>query len=335
VNQRGFTVRYASILQTVHETPLVGVPRLSARLDREIYVKLESSNPGGSMKDRIALFGIEEAERRGDLRPGATIVESTSGSLGTSLAVIGPQKGYTVVCVVDPKTTAANRRLMTLLGAQVVCVETPDANGNYLDARLRKVKELIVQLGNAWWFNQYENCDNPRAHMRHTGPEICRDMNQDLQWLVVPVGTGGLAGGLSRYFKATLPDCKIMAVDAEGSVVLDGAPGPRRQIGIGSNRRSDHLDLTLLDELVYVSDDEAFAAAASLAREESMCLGCSSGSAIAGLIKRLSRTSPGDRIVVVSADSGMKYLDTIYNPEWTGTLESSVFANDGAPAVLV
>lgn len=329
-------MRYSSIVETVHETPLVGLPRLSARVDREIYVKLESSNPGGSMKDRIALFGIEEAERRGDLRPGATIVESTSGSLGTSLAMIGPQKGYDVVCVVDPKTTAANRRLMTLLGARVVCVETPDANGNFLDARLRKVQELVTQTSNAWWFNQYENCDNPRAHMCHTGPEIYRDMDGDLQWVVCPVGTGGLAGGVSRYFKTTLPGCRIMAVDAEGSVVLNGPAGPRRQVGIGSNRPSDHIDVSLLDELVYVSDDEAFAAAVSLAREESLCLGCSSGSAIAGLLKRLSRTDPGDRIVVISADGGLKYLDTIYNPEWTGPLASTLLAGDRlAPAVLV
>ena len=329
-------MKYSSILETVHETPLVGLPRLSARTDRAIYVKLESSNPGGSMKDRIALFGIEEAERRGDLRPGATIVESTSGSLGTSLAMIGAQKGYAVVCVVDPKTTAANKQLMTLLGARVVCVDTPDANGNYLDARLRTVRELLAQLSNAWWFNQYESCDNPRAHLCHTGPEIYRDMNGDLQWVVCPVGTGGLAGGLAQYFKSTLPGCRIMAVDAHGSVVLNGPAGPRRQIGIGSNRRSDHLDLSLLDELVYVSDDEAFAAAVGLAREESLCLGCSSGSAIAGLLKRLSRTNPGDRIVVISADSGMKYLDTIYNPQWTGTLASAVLAGEPvAPAVLV
>ena len=151
-------------------------------------------------------------------------------------------------------------------------------------------------------------------------------MNGDLQWLVCPVGTGGLAGGLAQYFKSTLPGCRIMAVDAHGSVVLNGPAGPRRQIGIGSNRRSDHLDLSLLDELVYVSDDEAFAAAVGLAREESLCLGCSSGSAIAGLLKRLSRTNPGDRIVVISADSGMKYLDTIYNPQWTGTLANALLA---------
>lgn len=329
-------MKYRSILETVHETPLVGLPKLSARTDREIYVKLESSNPGGSMKDRIALFGIEEAERRGDLRPGATIVESTSGSLGTSLAMIGTQKGYGVVCVVDPKTTTANRQLMILLGARVICVETPDANGNFLDARLRKVQELLTHVSNAWWFNQYESCDNPRAHVCHTGPEIYRDMDGDLQWVVCPVGTGGLAGGLTQYFKRKLPSCQIMAVDADGSVVLNGPPGPRRQIGIGSNRRSDHLDLSVLDELVYVSDDEAFAAAISLAREESLCLGCSSGSAIAGLLKRLSRTNPGDRIVVVSADSGMKYLDTIYNPQWTGNLANTVLAGyQVAPAVPV
>jgi cysteine synthase len=240
-----------------------------------------------------------------------------------------------VVCVVDPKTTSVNRRLMAALGARVVCVDTPDANGNYLDARLRKVHEIVAQLGNAWWFNQYGNGDNPRAHVRYMGPEIFRDMDGDMQWLVCPVGTGGLVGGLSRYFKATLPSCRIMAVDAQGSVVLNGPPGPRRQIGIGSNRRSEHIDLGLLDELVYVSDDEAFAAALDLAREESLCLGCSSGSAMAGLLKRVGRTRPGDRIVVVSADSGMKYLDTIYNAEWTGAIASTVFAHDGAAAAAV
>jgi 2,3-diaminopropionate biosynthesis protein SbnA len=311
-------MRYRSVLETVHETPLVGLPALSARCDRELYMKLESMNPGGSMKDRIALFGIREAERRGTLRRGGTIVESTSGSLGTSLALIGPRLGYRVICVVDPKTTGVNTRLMAAYGARVECVETPDTNGNYLAARLKRVEDLLAALPDAWWFNQYANTDNPRAHVCHTGPEIRRDMDGDLQWLVCPVGTGGLAAGLARYMRANVPGCRIMAVDAEGSVVLKGAAGPRRQVGIGSNRPSDHLDFDLLDELIYVTDDEAFAAAVMLARDESLCLGCSSGSALAGFLKRLTVTAPGDRVVIIAADHGMKYLDTVYDPAWRG-----------------
>jgi len=319
-------MKYRSPLALIHETPLVELPSVSRRLGRRIFLKLESANPGGSMKDRIALHCVEQAERAGLLRAGYVIIESTSGSLGISLSMVGAQKGYRVICVVDPKVTNAARRAMELFGATVVCVNSPDAHGNYLAGRIARVRQLLSRYSPSWWCNQYDNPDNPGTHFKFTAPELLRDMDGDIDWIVCPVGTGGLAGGVARFFREHLPTCSIMAVDAVGSVALNGPPGPRHQVGIGSSQRSKHLDLNSLDELVYVSDAEAFKGARMLAEEEGLCLGCSTGSALAGLIQRLDRTSAGSRIVVIAADSGLKYMDTIYDPGWlaerTGVIHS-------------
>lgn len=311
-----------SVLDLVHQTPLVFLPILSRELGRNLFVKLEANNPGGSMKDRVALHCIEMAEQRGSLKPGSTIVESTSGNLGVGLAIAAHCKGYRVICVTDPKTTAVNTQLMRAYGAQVVCVDKSDANGNYLSTRLETVDRLLRETPQSWWLNQYESPDNPDTHFLYTGPEILHAMEGDVDWIVAPVGTGGLVGGLSRFFKMHLPKCRIMAVDAAGSVVLGGPAGPRRQVGIGSNRVSSHLDLQLLDESVYVTDADAFRATRLLASRESLLLGCSTGSSLAGLIQRLGKTKPGSRIVVIAPDSGVKYMDTVYNDQWTGPLET-------------
>jgi len=305
-------MRLPSILNAVHETPLVALPKLSARLDRHLFLKLESANPTGSMKDRVALHCIDKAIERKRIVPGDVIVESTSGCLGISLAMVGRHRGFHVICVIDPKTTTASRVLMRSFGAEVIEVSGADPYGNYLQARLNKVNEIVSTTERAWWFDQYSNPDHPDAHEYHTAPEILRDMDGDVDCVVCPVGTGGLVAGISRFFKRCLPRCRIMAVDAEGSVALGGRPGPRLQVGIGSGMRSKHVSLDLLDEKVYVSDAEAEGATHLLAEEETMLLGGSTGSALAGVIKTLHRTRSGERIVVVAPDLGLKYIDSLY-----------------------
>lgn len=309
-------MRFTTITELIHNTPIVALPYFSCELNLNIYVKLEGYNPGGSFKDRVVLHCIENAEKSGQLVKGSILLESTSGSLGVGLALVGSRRGYDVTCVVDPKTTSTNLQLMRMLGASVIVVDEADEHGNYLDARINTVKALLDKDSRYWWLNQYSNPSNPDAHFKYTGPEIMADMKGNVDWIVAPVGTGGLVGGLSRYFKQVHPACKIMAVDALGSVALGGKPGPRRQIGIGSKQQSHHVDLDLIDELVYVSDTESFVASRLLAQKESLFLGCSSGSAFAAILNNKQRFPENCSIVFISADGGFKYADTIYNDEW-------------------
>lgn len=309
-------MRYNSILETIHHTPLVYLKSLSNRYNRNIFIKIESANPGGSMKDRVALHCINQAENNHELKPNSTVIESTSGSMGVGLAIICARKGYKLVCVVDPKVTEGNRRLLQFYGAEIVTVDTPDDSGNYLAARLAKVQELLLSIENSYWINQYENPHNPETHYLYTAPEIYEDMEGNIQWIVCPVGTGGLVSGIARYFKEQLPSCRIMAVDACGSVVLKGKPGSRNQVGIGSNRPSQHINFDQIDKCVYVSDAQAFEFAHILAKEESIFMGCSTGSALAGLIKTIELTATMDNIVIIGVDEGLKYLDTVYDLNW-------------------
>lgn len=315
---------HRSTLDLIHNTPLLRLPTISDRYGRNIYSKLECQNPGGSVKDRVALHCVTEAELRGELRPGSVLIESTSGSMGVGLAIVGGAKGYPVVCVIDPKTTHATIRLMELYGAQVVTATKYDRSGNFLASRLELVQELLAKNKNYWWLDQYSNPDNPATHFQYTGPEIVREMDGKLDWVVIPVGTGGLLGGLSRYLKSELPACRIMAVDAKGSSALGGSPGPRRQVGIGSSLRSQHVDLRLIDRIVMVNDDEAFLQARYLALAEHLILGCSSGSAFAGLVKEIDVFQPGASVVFIAADSGLKYIDTIYDDAWANKYREEI-----------
>jgi N-(2-amino-2-carboxyethyl)-L-glutamate synthase len=312
----GQGARPRTILECVHETPLIFLERLSQETNQKLFLKLESANPTGSMKDRVALYCVQRAEESGKLAPGASIVESTSGSMGISLAMVGAHTNHPVICVIDPKATRSSRMFMQRLGAQVIEVTTADRYGNYLEARLDKVRDLVSKNPEMWWLDQYGNPDHPRAHERHTAAEIARDMQNLIDWIVCPVGTGGLVAGISRFAKSHLPDCKILAVDATGSVALGGIRGPREQIGIGSSVPSKHVCRDLIDETVYISDAEAFRAARLLLEKESQLVGGSTGSTAAGLFKMLPHIRTGSRIVLIAPDHGFKYLDTIYDDNW-------------------
>jgi N-(2-amino-2-carboxyethyl)-L-glutamate synthase len=305
-----------TLLDCIHETPLIPLKRLSSEMNRHFYLKLESANPSGSMKDRVALYCVRRAEQSGRLAPGATIVESTSGSMGISLAMVGAQTGHPVICVIDPKVTRASRMFMQRLGAQTIEVTTADRCDSYLESRLDKVRDLVSKNPTMWWLDQYGNPDHPQVHEKYTAAEIARDTQNLVDWIVCPVGTGGLVAGISQFVKSHLPGCKILAVDAVGSVALGGIRGPREQVGIGSSIPSKHVHYDLIDETVYVNDAEAFRAARLLLERESLLVGGSTGSAAAGLFKMLQHTQPASRIVLLAPDHGFKYLDTIYDDNW-------------------
>ncbi|MCB0317410.1 MAG: pyridoxal-phosphate dependent enzyme [Bdellovibrionales bacterium] len=304
------------ILDEINNTPVVKLKSISKQTGRHVYVKLEGANPAGSMKDRVALYVINEAERKNQLRPGDTIVESTSGSMGAALAMVGKQKGYSIICVVDPKLTKTNEILIKSFGAKVVKVKESDENGNYLSTRINTVKKLINNHSNYWWFNQYQNPDVPLTHYNCTAKEIDETFEGGLDWIICPVGTGGLIAGIAKYFKEKKPNTKIMAVDALGSVVLGGKPAPRYQVGIGSNQKSSFINLKDIDAITHVSDNDAFEKVHFLAKEESLFCGCSTGSTLAGFINKIEITNFEDKVLIISPDNGFKYIDTIFDSKW-------------------
>lgn len=304
---------YANVLQTAGHTPLVRLNRLSAP-GTEVLVKLEGYNPGRSIKDRAAFFMIQEAERRQLLRAGGTIVESTSGNLGKSLALIGAVKGYSVILVVDPKTPRTVLQYARAFNATIDFVDTPDAEGGYQRARISRARELAESIPGAYWPNQYNNPDNPRAHAEQTAHEVLDDVCR-FDALVASVSTGGHLSGLARTIKRHLPDLSVIGVDAAGSGALGYAFSGYRMRGLGLAWRPGNLADELIDSAHLVEDYEGIATSLALARYEGMLVGESSGAAVFAAL-HYSFSHPGSRCVVVAADDGANYLDETFNDVW-------------------
>ncbi|MFQ6043688.1 MAG: 2,3-diaminopropionate biosynthesis protein SbnA [Candidatus Poribacteria bacterium] len=304
-----------SILNAIGDTPLIRVNRLDTG-SATLYLKFEALNPAGSLKDRSALAIIEEAERKGQLRKGDTIIESSSGNFAIALALIGAVKGYRVICVVEPKITKANRAIIESLGAEIVMVDVMDENGGYLLNRLKTVRKLLKSIPNSFWPNQYANLANPAAHFRGTGREIIRDTGGNVDYLIAPVSTGGTLTGTARAIKRKVPTAKVVAVDAQGSAIFSEKPHPRYLQGIGSSINPPNLDRNLIDEIFLVTDEEAFTTARLLARREGILAGGSSGAVTYVALKIAKKAEPQTVIVAILADRGERYLDTIFCDDW-------------------
>jgi 2,3-diaminopropionate biosynthesis protein SbnA len=283
---------------------------------RGVHLKLEGHNPGGSIKDRTALSLIESLGRRGALRPGAIVIDSTSGNLGVALAMIARARGYEFVAVVDPKTTDENLAKMRAMGAQIDLVGQRDENGGYLLSRLARVRELCASSDAFVWTDQYSNPANPAAHLRSTGPEIYRDMDGRLDALFVAVSTGGTLAGVGRYFKAVSPRTRVVGVDARGSVVFGGQAAPRLLTGIGSSRCSSFLTPDLFDEHRLVGDEAAFAFCRALDAATGIKVGGSSGAVLAGCAEYLAEHEEARRVACICADRGENYASSIFDDAW-------------------
>src|SRR5438105_2182528 len=256
-----------TILQSVGETPLVQLRRLTEGLTARVYVKLESLNPGGSVKDRVGVAMIAEAERRGWLRPGGTIIEATAGNTGVGLAMIAAVKGYRCIFVLPDKMSAEKISLLKAYGAEVVVTPTavaPDSPDSYNGVADR----LSREIPGAWRPNQFVNLSNPEVHYRMTGPEIWQQTEGRVTVFVCGVGTGGTISGVGRYLKEQNPDVKIIGADPEGSVLSGDAPHPWKVEGIGEDFVPKTLNSQMVDEWVRVSDAESFYTARALARRE-------------------------------------------------------------------
>ena len=328
-----------SILDLVGNTPLVPLHRVTAGLPYRVLAKLEFLNPGGSVKDRIGAAMIDRAEAEGLLRPGGTIVEATSGNTGVGLALVAAVRGYHAVFVIPDKMSSEKIRLLRAFGARVVVTPSqlpPEHPMSYYSVARR----LASEIPGAYFPNQYENERNPGAHYETTGPEIDRDVGQELRAIIGTVGTGGTMSGVGRYFKEHRPDVRIIAVDPKGSVLgpyfrTKRATGAQPYLveGIGEEMVPKSIQFEYLDEFVEVDDRESFHFARRLAREEGLFAGGSSGSAIAGAWKWLAgRPLPeGSTVVVLLPDSGDRYLSKFYSDEWmyeTGMAENRATAHD-------
>ncbi len=299
---------YESVVQSVGNTPLVRIQNLVPAGGAEVFAKCEFFNPMSSVKDRIGKAMIEAAERDGILKPHTQIIEPTSGNTGIALAFIAAAKGYRLTLTMPESMSVERRSLLRALGANLVL--TPAAAG--MRGAIAKAEELLLNEPNGWMPQQFDNPANPKAHEETTAPELWNDTDGRIDAIVAGVGTGGTITGVARYFKARNPDFKAIAVEPAASPVLSGrSPGRHRIQGIGAGFIPKNLDMNLVDEIVLVEDEEAFAWGQKLARKEGILAGISSGANIRAAIEVSQRPEyRGKRIVTVMCSLGERYLST-------------------------
>lgn len=313
---------HATILDAIGNTPIVKLNRVARDVAADIYVKCEHMNPGGSMKDRMAMNMIEQAEKRGELKPGGTIIEATSGNTGAALAMIAAVKGYQCIFVMPDKMSQEKIASLRAFGARVVvcptAVEPEDPRSYYQVA-----KRLAVETPNSFYTSQYHNQDNPGGHYRSTGPEVWEQTGGEVDVFVAGLGTGGSISGTGKFLREKKPSIQLVGVDPVGSLYYDFVKSGRvtkpftyKVEGIGEDFFPSTIDLKLLDEIIRVDDKECFLMTRDLVRLEGIYVGGSSGAAVAGALKYARQTQKKENILVMVCDSAAKYLSKIFNDDW-------------------
>ena len=300
---------YNNVLETIGGTPLIRINRLAEGKGATVLAKVESFNPGNSVKDRIGLAIIKAAEESGDLKPGGTIVEATSGNTGIALALAGATLGYDVVLTM-PETMSNERKvLLRAYGAEIIL--TPGAAG--MQGAVDKANEIVAERGNAILASQFANEANPKIHEATTGPEIWEDAEGNVDAFVAGVGTGGTITGAGRYLKSKNPDVYLAAVEpADSPVLSEGQAGPHKIQGLGANFVPDVLDREQLDEVLTASLEESIKLSRALATEEGLLVGISAGANLSAALKLAERPEfEGKTIVVVLPDFGERYVSTV------------------------
>ncbi len=297
---------YDSVLELTGSTPLVRLNRIGADVKPEILLKIESTNPTCSIKDRIALFMIEEAEREGLLKPGGVIVEPTTGNTGIALALVAAMKGYSMIAVMPEFVSQERTYVCELFGAQVI--RTPKEEG--IDGVIRKAREVVETTPNAFMPDQFRNPANPKVHRETTGREILEQTDGRLDVFVAAAGTGGTLTGVASLLKEKVPGVKVVVVEPAASAILSGGkPGFHRIEGIGEGFVPEVLDTSIYDEIVAVSDEDAIEMSRRLAREEGLLSGISTGANVVASLK-IAEKMDGGRIVTLMPDCAMKYQST-------------------------
>ncbi len=310
-----------SVLDLIGNTPLVKISHIDTG-PCELFLKLESQNPGGSVKDRIALSMIEAAERDGLIKPGDTLVEATAGNTGLGLTLIAALKGYKLILVIPDKMSQEKIFHMRAMGAQIVMTRS-DVGKGHPDYYQDKAKALAENTPDAFYINQFENPANPRAHEGHTAPEIWEQMNHDVDAIVCGVGSGGTLTGIGRYFKKHSPKTEMILADPKGSVLAPFInhgimiePGSWLVEGIGEDFIPENFELSLVKQAYTIPDEESIQTSREVLRREGILCGSSSGTLIAAALRYCRAQKTPKRVVTFVCDSGNKYLSKIYNPFW-------------------
>jgi cystathionine beta-synthase len=315
-------VRCNNILEAIGRTPLVRLNRINHGLKPQMYVKADYINPGGSVKDRIGVTMIDDAEKRGLLKPGGTIIEGTSGNTGMGLALVAAVRGYKMVFTITDKQSKEKVDLLKALGAEVIVCPTavePDDPRSYYSV----AKKLAREIPNSFYPNQYDNPMNPAAHYEATGPEIWEDTEGKITHFVCGMGTGGTISGVGKYLKEKNPAIQIVGVDPEGSLYYEfhttGKVGKARTYvveGIGEDFFPTTMNMKILDDVIQVNDEECFVVARRLVKQEGIFTGGSGGGCISGALRLAKNLDEKSYIVAFLPDTGMRYLSKVYNEEW-------------------
>lgn len=304
----------SGILEAIGNTPLVRFSRYLNDENVQLFAKLEAYNPGGSAKDRPARLILERALARGEINDGTTIIESSSGNMGIGLAQACRYHGLSFVCVVDPRAQRQNLEIIRSLGGRIDMVTAP-LNGDFLQARIARVCELLELTPNSFWTNQYANADNPMAHFEGTIREIDLALDGKFDVLFVATSSTGTAQGCRDYLRGLGRDVQVIAVDAVGSVLFGGVSGPRQIPGLGAGRVPRLAKHQMFDDVARVTDLDCVVGCRRAAQTEAVLVGGSSGGVLQA-IDRMKAKLQGKRCVAILHDSGTRYLDTVYSDEW-------------------
>ena len=315
---------FNNILETIGNTPLIKLNSITESVKSDVFVKVESFNPGNSVKDRMAIKMIEDAEKEGKLKPGGTIVEGTSGNTGMGLALAAIVKGYKLICVSNDKQSKEKFDVLRAMGAEVIVCPT-DVEASDPSSYYSVSKRISEETKNSWYVNQYDNPSNAIAHYETTGPEIWEQTKGKITHLVVGVGTGGTISGTAKYLKEQNPDVKIWGIDTYGSVFKkyhetgefdETEIYPYITEGIGEDILPANVDFDIIDHFEKVTDKDGAIMARELSRTEGIFAGYSAGSAVAGINQLKNRLNKNDVVVVIFHDHGTRYVGKIFNDDW-------------------
>ena len=311
-----------NILETIGNTPLVKLSKLTKEIKATVLAKLEYFNPSGSIKDRMALYMIDDAEKKGMLKPGGTIVENSSGNTGAALAMLAAIKGYKCIITMPDKMSDEKKNMMKVYGAKVIVTPT-DVPYNSPESYYSVARRIAEETPDSYYPDQYNNPKNIEAHYYTTGPEIWEQTNGKIDYFVAGIGTGGTLSGAGRFLKEKNPGIKIIAVDPVGSVFYDYfktrkliEPHVYKVEGIGEDYLVKAVDFDIIDDIIQVTDKDSFLMTRKLVDEEGLFAGGSSGSAMLAVMKIAEKIEKNKNIVVIFPDSGNRYLSKIYNNEW-------------------